>query len=317
MSGKKSDDPLSPDYVPSVFSHVNSPQKRRVKRQLERYEQRRSTKRRLDAVEDISSSHSELQSVMQQGDSQQGEGTGEEIETQSLHMADSSTMTDMSARYISALEEECLQATGEKQELKSNVPWSENALRFDEQKVKFYTGLPSFSILMIIYNFVSSEVNYGTKAHALSKFEEFIATILKLRLGLYNQDLAYRFGVHQATISRNFRRWIDIMFTRLKPLIKWPGREELQKTMPLDFKAHFKKCVVIIDCFEIFCERPKPLKARAQTNYKHHNTVKYIIAIAPQGVITFISKGWGVGRQINILLRIVGSWTYFFPETKY
>ena len=111
VSGKKSDDPLSPDYVPSVFSHVNSPQKRRVKRQLERYEQRRSTKkRRLDAVEDISSSHSELQSVMQQGDSQQGEGTGEEIETQGLHMADSSTMTDMSARYISALEEECLQA---------------------------------------------------------------------------------------------------------------------------------------------------------------------------------------------------------------
>ena len=129
------------------------------------------------------------------------------------------------------------------------MPWSENALRFDEQKVKFYTGLPSSSILMIIYNFVSSQVNYGTKAHALSKFN---ATILKLRLGLYNQDLAYRFGVHQATISRNFRRWIDIMFTRLKPLIKWPGREELQKTMPLDFKAHFKKCVVIIDCFEIF-----------------------------------------------------------------
>lgn len=295
VSGKKSDDPLSPDYVPSLFNHVKSPQKRRVKRQLERYEQRKSTKkRRLDVIEDISSSHSELE----QGDSQQGDsrqGIGEENETQIPHTADSSTMTDMSARYISALEEECLQVTGEKRELKSNVPWSENALQFDEQKVKFYTGLPSFSILMIIYNFVSAQVHYGTKARALSKFEEFISTVLKLRLGLYDQDLAYRFGVHQTTISRNFRRWIDIMFTRLKPLIKWPGREELQKTMPLDFKAHFKKCVVIIDCFEIFCERPKPLKARAQTysSYKHHNTVKYLIGIAPQGVITFISKGWG------------------------
>ena len=85
------------------------------------------------------------------------------------------------------------------------------------------------------------------------------------------------------------------MYVRLKPLIKWPGREELYKTMPLDFKAHFKKCAVIIDCFEVFCERPKPLKARAQTysKYKHHNTVKFLIGIAPQGVITFISKGWG------------------------
>ena len=66
------------------------------------------------------------------------------------------------------------------------------------------------------------------------------------------------------------------MFVRLQPLIKWPGREELMKTMPLSFKAHLKKCVVIIDCFEVFCERPKALKARAQTwsQYKHHNMVK-------------------------------------------
>ena len=85
------------------------------------------------------------------------------------------------------------------------------------------------------------------------------------------------------------------MFLRLKPLIKWPGREELRKTMPVDFKTHFSKCVVIIDCFEVFCERPKPLKARAQTfsSYKHHNTVKFLIGISPQGVITYISKGWG------------------------
>ena len=99
--------------------------------------------------------------------------------------------------------------------------------------MKFYTGVPSFATLIVIYNFVSSQVQHGSKAHALSKFEEFIATIMNLRLGLYDRDLAYRFGVHQTTISRNFRRWIDVMFTRLRPLIKWPGREELQKTMPL------------------------------------------------------------------------------------
>ena len=27
--------------------------------------------------------------------------------------------------------------------------------------------------------------------------------------------------------------------------------------------------------------------------YKHHNTVKYLIGICPQGAVTFISKGWG------------------------
>ena len=53
--------------------------------------------------------------------------------------------------------------------------------------------------------------------------------------------------------------------------------------------------MIIIDCFEIFVERATDLKARAQTwsNYKHHNTVKFLIGITPQGTISFISKGWG------------------------
>ena len=40
--------------------------------------------------------------------------------------------------------------------------------------------------------------------------------------------------------------------------------------------------------------------ARAQTysSYKHHNTVKYLIGITPQGSVSFISEGWG-GRVSN------------------
>ena len=55
------------------------------------------------------------------------------------------------------------------------------------------------------------------------------------------------------------------------------------------------KVVVIIDCFEVYKERPSSLIAQAMTwsNYKHHNTVKFLIRITPQGVISFISKAWG------------------------
>ena len=74
-------------------------------------------------------------------------------------------------------------------------------------------------------------------------------------------------------------------------------------TMPRDFLKNFPKCICIIDCFEVFCERPSCLMARAQTysNYKHHNTVKFLIGITPQGVISFVSKGWG-GRVSDKLL---------------
>ena len=51
----------------------------------------------------------------------------------------------------------------------------------------------------------------------------------------------------------------------------------------------------IIDCFEIFIERPANLLARALTysSYKSHNTMKYLVGITPQGTVSFISKGWG------------------------
>jgi len=78
-------------------------------------------------------------------------------------------------------------------------------------------------------------------------------------------------------------------------LVFWPSRESLSMTMPLVFCRNHRSCACIVDCFEIFIEKPKDLKARALTysNYKSHNTVKYLIGIAPNGMITFISKGWG------------------------
>lgn len=59
--------------------------------------------------------------------------------------------------------------------------------------------------------------------------------------------------------------------------------------------AFGKQVTVIIDCFEVFIERPTNLLARAQTfsNYKHHNTIKILIGITPQGTVCFVSEAWG------------------------
>ena len=66
--------------------------------------------------------------------------------------------------------------------------------------------------------------------------------------------------------------------------------------MPQCFLCSFgKRTTVIIDCFEIFIDRPSNLLGRAQTfsNYKHHNIIKVFIGITPQGTISFVSKAWG------------------------
>ena len=83
---------------------------------------------------------------------------------------------------------------------------------------------------------------------------------------------------------------------QLQDLIIWPDRDVLQKIMPMCFQTSFgKKVVVIIDCFEIFIDWPFNLSACASTwsNYKHHNTAKVLLGIAPHGVVSFVSECWG------------------------
>lgn len=60
-------------------------------------------------------------------------------------------------------------------------------------------------------------------------------------------------------------------------------------------KVKYYTMAVILDCFEIFIQRPSNLKAHARSysHYKHNTTMKYLIGITPQGPISFISKGWG------------------------
>ena len=119
--------------------------------------------------------------------------------------------------------------------------------------------------------------------------------LMKLRLNLEEQDLAYRFSVSQSTVSRVFRKWMYQMSEQLMFLIHWPCREYLCAAMPMGFRTFFGNCVCILDCTEIFIERPSNLQARAQTwsEYKDHNTIKVLVAITPQGTISFLSKAWG------------------------
>lgn len=77
--------------------------------------------------------------------------------------------------------------------------------------------------------------------------------------------------------------------------------------MPKVFKHSrtYQKTRVIIDCSEVFIKRQSNLLARNITysNYKHHNTIKFLVGITPVGAISFLSKCWG-GRVSDQELTI-------------
>lgn len=162
--------------------------------------------------------------------------------------------------------------------------------------INFYTGLLNIITLKSVFDFVVPFVKSSINSK-LSKFEEFV--LFLMRLWLKTEDIGYRFNVSQGTVCRIFNKWLDFMFIRLKKIVFWPERENLTKTMSESFRSAFEgNAAVIIDCSEIITYRPSSLDARAATwsNYKQRNTIKYLIGVTPQGVISFTSQGWG-GRS--------------------
>ncbi len=143
---------------------------------------------------------------------------------------------------------------------------------------------------------------------SLSSEDQILLVLMKLRLGLLHLDLAERFNVSSATVSKIYRLWIPALATYLQQLIIWPERGVIRQNMPASFKRKFRDCICIIDCTEIFIERPRNLTARAQTwsSYKHNNTCKYLIGISPAGAVMFLSHGWG-GRVSDKQITVESS----------
>ena len=120
---------------------------------------------------------------------------------------------------------------------------------------------------------------------------------MRLRLGLLNEDIADRFGISPTLSSRIFTTWIRVRSKLLGHApITWLPQEAVHSNLPGVFiKAGYKKCRVILDCAEVFIERPKSLINQACTwsEYKHHNTIKFLVGISPTGYITFLSDCYG------------------------
>jgi hypothetical protein len=126
----------------------------------------------------------------------------------------------------------------------------------------------------------------------LSVGDELFLTLTRLHAGLLEEDLADRFNISTATVSRILLAWINLLYILLGSINIWPSRNCISKYMPDSMKKVFPSVRVIIDCTEIFTQKPSSLLTNSQlfSNYKSHTTFKALIGIAPHGPITFISS---------------------------
>ncbi|XP_006812856.1 uncharacterized protein LOC100372111 [Saccoglossus kowalevskii] len=214
------------------------------------------------------------------------------------------TQTDLTTSMLKSMENELQALRTENQSLKEQLSkytnkMSQVDLEGDNEKVNFFTGISSFAILISLYNFIEQHLPPRT---SLDKFRMFMLTLMRLRLNLSVQFLAYEFSISPASVSRIITSVINVMYIRTKPFVFWPDRETLKMTMPMQFKQHCgSRCAVIIDCFEVFVERPSNLKARAETwsSYKHHNTANFLLGITPQGDLILADRGFNIQESVG------------------
>ncbi|XP_057313833.1 uncharacterized protein LOC130655142 [Hydractinia symbiolongicarpus] len=123
-----------------------------------------------------------------------------------------------------------------------------------ENMLNFYTGITTPALFEWFLSFFVRKVRYFSEK--LSHNDHLLLVLMKLKLGLLNKDLAYRFGLSETVASRIYRRWVPITSRETCHLIIWPDREALRRHLPNSFKKNFQNCTCIIDCTEIFAERP-------------------------------------------------------------
>lgn len=98
----------------------------------------------------------------------------------------------------------------------------------------------------------------------------------------------------------------------LAPAIYWPSWDEVKENMPICFED-FQNVRIVLDCTEIPVEQVRCLCCRLKTysQYKRRHTLKFMTAVSPAGLITYISKAYGgrssdkeIFKQSNILQRL-------------
>lgn len=123
----------------------------------------------------------------------------------------------------------------------------------------------------------------------LPPLAEFFLTMMRLRLGLPKQDMAYCFGISQSTVSRTFTMWINFLFLQFKEIPLWPPQEYIRAHMPQVFREWYPTTWAIV---EVFIQKPSlsELQKLTFSTYKNHNTYKGIICISPYGAVIFVSN---------------------------
>lgn len=151
----------------------------------------------------------------------------------------------------------------------------------------------------------SSEEEQNLVQRKLRSIDEFLLVMIKLRLGLLDKDLEYRFKISSSTVSKICKTWIEFMFRHVQSFILMPKLKKLQKNAPECFQS-FADVRIILDCTEIDIETPSSSNNQSPTysGYKSQSTFKVLLGMSITGEMVYISELFnGSVSEVEIIAK--------------
>ena len=187
-------------------------------------------------------------------------------------------------------------------EVNSYGNYSIHKIMASDQTCKYFTGLDTKQ-LEILYHFLGPakynliywnskskvDPSVTSSAKQFSIREQLMITLIRLRRGWNIFTLVHTYDTSDFVIRQIFTTWLQFMFHHFKDYLAFPPRCEIRKDLPGIFKP-YKNIRASIDCTEFKCEVPRDYgqQSNCYSSYKHHTTMKCLIAVTPHGAACFV-----------------------------
>lgn len=169
----------------------------------------------------------------------------------------------------------------------------QNTLRLIVKKPMMYIGIPADCYFLV----------HLIHKHTHIPHEHILMCLKKIKLNSTFSELEDNFGLSLSYNSKLFLKNIPIIASFLRPFIVNLNKQSIRKTLPISFRHNYHNVSCIIDCLEIDIQKPSKALFQALTwsDYKKGNTVKYLISCTPNGLVNYISPGFG-GRASDVTI---------------
>lgn len=173
-----------------------------------------------------------------------------------------------------------------------------SASKLSEDVIKMETGLPNKRIFDIVVKYVEGckhriRYHHNWKVVALSIEEQVFLTLMKVRQNYTNLHLAQLYGLSISAISNIVLTFVPLLNKLLykDSMLNVPSRLKNLTSLPGSFSL-FGNCRMVIDCTDVKIATPSLMSDQKLTysSYRGMNSFKLLLGVAPNAVITFVSK---------------------------